>query len=130
MLKPPTQEKESRLGNSRGSKSGLDKEGRSLSSGKPVKLVRSSTSDKQDAVVSYKEISKHQASRLKAIQELEKIRIQKAEKEEQKRKEEEKMKELAEKKKANLRKLIQKRRYELNVVRESSEVPLAILYKG
>jgi hypothetical protein len=101
-----------------------------LSSDKPAKLVSSSASEKQDAVVPYKEISKHQASRLKAIQELEKIRIQKTEKEEKKRQEEEKMKELAEKKKANLRKQIQKRRYELNVGRESSEVPLAILHKG
>lgn len=67
---------------------------------------------------------------MKAIQELEKIRIQKAEKEEQKRQEEEKLKEIAEKKKINLRKQIQRRRYELGVGRESSEVPLAILQKG
>jgi hypothetical protein len=40
------------------------------------------------------------------------------------------MKEVAEKKKANLRKQIQKRRYEVGLGRESSEIPLAILHKG
>jgi len=43
---------------------------------------------------------------LNAIQELEIIRVQKAEKEEQKRQEDEKIRDIAEKKKQNLRKQI------------------------